>query len=219
MEPTDKRGPESGLPDDGDAGGGEESCRIGVVPVEAEGGINSPADLDRLDWLALGGLVVLLLSAAMLVVMQPGEEGRKAGKGALSRQAVLIVNPELDRKMAVASALLNGGDPGKAAALLDTLISEFPYEGGPHMLKGDLFLRKQQPVEAMLEYRQGVDLNPDYLDKKMKEVFQGKKIKGTLEEARLVISAGLAENKDDQDLREHRKVLYYMLRKVAGSCG
>lgn len=198
---------------------GEESCRISFTEAKPAGGLSSFGDLDRLDRLALAVLVLLLVTALGLILFQPGQSGPAVKKGGGDRQRVVIISPELDKKMAAATALLNGGDPAKAGALLDALIAEFPYEGGPHMLKGDLFLRKQQPVEALLEYRQGVDLNPDYLDKKMVEVFQGKKVKSTLEEARRAIDSGLARTPGDATLREQRKVLYYMLRKVAGSCG
>ena len=63
-----------------------------------------------------------------------------------------------------------------------------------------------------------VDLNPDYLDKKAPD-FQGKKIKNTVNEARHLIEVELNKNSADKDLRSYRKTVYYMLRKIAGSCG
>lgn len=198
---------------------GEESCRISFAADRQEGGINSLADLDRLDRLAFAILLILIVSALGLILFQPGGAEQKVKKGGNGRQSVMAASPELASKTTAAVALLNGGDPAKAGELLDGLIAEFPYEGGPHMLKGDFFLRQQQPIAAMLEFRQGVDLNPDYLDKKMTDVFQGKKVKRTLEEARRAIDAGLAANPGDPAMRQHREILYYMLRKVAGSCG
>jgi len=196
-----------------------ESCRISIATPEPVGGVSSLADFDRLDRLALAVLVVLLVAALGLIVFQPGEVGRVKGEKVAGRQNVAVASPEFASKMTTAVNLLNGGDPARTGQLLDELIVSFPYEGGPHMLKGDLLLRQQQAIAAMLEYRQGVDLNPDYLDKKMTEVFQGKKVKSTLEEARLAIAAGLARTPGDATLKQNREVLYYMLRKVAGSCG
>lgn len=196
-----------------------ESCRIALATPETTGGVVALADLDRLDRLALGVLLVLLVAALGLILFQPGEDGQPVRRTVAVGLNVAAANPEFATKMATAANLLNGGDPTRAGQLLDALIVEFPYEGGPHMLKGDLLLRDQQAIGAMLEYRQGVDLNPDYLDKKIPEVFQGKKVKNTLEEARLAIDAGLLRNPGDASLRQQREVLYYMLRKVAGSCG
>lgn len=197
----------------------EGSCRISAADENQVGGIPDFADLDRLDRLALISLLLLVVAAVGIAFFSPEEPGMTVKKGGGIRQQVLVVSPELDNKLAVAANLLNGGDPGRAGELLDALIAEFPYEGGPHMLKGDLLLRRQQPVAAMLEYRQGVDLNPDYLDKKQAAFFQGKKIKSNLEEARREIEAGLARSPGDPALRRQREVYYYMLRKLAGSCG
>lgn len=198
---------------------GDDSCRIICPGEEPEGGIHLIADLDRLDWLALASLLLLVAAAVGIAFFSPEEPGMSGKMGGGARQKALVVSPELDNKLAVAANLLNGGDPGRAGELLDALIAEFPYEGGPHMLKGDLLLRRQQPVAAMLEYRLGVDLNPDYLDKKLTAFFQGKKVKSTLDEARREIEAGLARTPGDPTLRQQREVYYYMLRKLAGSCG
>ncbi|NTV13371.1 MAG: hypothetical protein HGA96_05500 [Desulfobulbaceae bacterium] len=196
-----------------------ESCRITGGAPEPEGGVASFADLDRLDRLALALLLLLLVASLFLVVRQSGGPDPLARPGVASLQSGAVASPDFANKMATAVALLNGGDLARTGQMLDALIVEFPYEGGPHMLKGDLFLRDQQAIAAMLEYRQGVDLNPDYLDKKMPELFQGKKVKRVLEEARVAITAGLARTPGDPALRQQREVLYYMLRKVAGSCG
>lgn len=196
-----------------------ESCRISFPVQESESGLNSLSDLDRLDRLSLAVLLVLLLAAVGLMVFHPGDTVLPARRLASNHQAAVLASPEFSKKMARAASILNGGDPALAGKLIDLMIADYPYEGGPHMLKGDLLLRGQQPIGAMLEYRLGVDLNPDYLDKKMPDVFQGKKVKNTLEEARKAIDDGLRRKPADPALRQQREVLYYMLRKVAGSCG
>ena len=99
-----------------------------------------------------------------------------------------------------------------------SLASEYPYNWAPYMVIGDVRLRKQDPVAAMDAFRMGIDLNPDYLDRKTK-VFQGKKIKATVLEARGLIEQGLKANPGNSELREKRKTVYYMLRRIAGSCG
>ena len=66
----------------------------------------------------------------------------------------------------------------------------FPYEGELYMLKGDILVRRQQPVAAMYAYKEAIGLNPDFLDKKTRQ-FQGRKIKNTVEEALTAIESGL----------------------------
>ncbi len=196
----------------------QESCRIQLDNQSDEDGF-SLKTLDRLDRLAFLAVAVMVVAASILIVSYSGSDNRTAGVTGVSRQAVIIVSPEFDKKLKVAKTLLNGGNPTKARELIESLIKDYPYDGRPYMLLGDLYVHDQQPILAMLEYRKGVDLNPDFLDKKAKKLFRGKQIKNILDEARQVILAGLEESPGDPQLKQQLEILYYMLRRVAGSCG
>ncbi|MDD5757864.1 MAG: hypothetical protein PHI06_02150 [Desulfobulbaceae bacterium] len=168
--------------------------------------------LDKFSALAITGLVLWCL---FLLITQPEkqEEQRET-----KRLAVQLIDPALDKKIDLAKSLLASNTLEKAEQLLTELIKAYPFEAMPYLLRGDLSLYRQDPVGAMREYRKAVDLNPDFLDKKS-PLFQGKKIKKTVEEARLVIETGLTANNADAALLVARKEYYYMLRKIAGSCG
>ena len=86
------------------------------------------------------------------------------------------------------------------------------------MLMGDIYIRRQELIKAVLEYKEAVDLNPDYLDKKT-PLFQGKKLKGAVKEALDEIEKKIKANNDDEAMRQNRKVIYYLQRRIAGSCG
>ncbi len=167
--------------------------------------------LDKISALAITGLVLWAL--ALVMVQFAAQEERLE-----VQPAVVRVDPELDKKIALAKTLLAGNSIEQADKLLAELIAVYPFEAMPYLLNGDVHLYRQDPVGAMLEYRKAVDLNPDFLDKKS-ELFQGKKVKKTVEEARAVIESGLAAKSGDETLLAARKVYYYMLRKIAGSCG
>ncbi len=148
---------------------------------------------------------------------------RPAGEPAAAAQVKAAVvrppaDPQIDKQIDLVKNLLMANNLEKAEVLLKELLGQFPYEGMLYFLQGDLYLYRQQPLQAMLEYKKAVELNPDLLDKKMK-IFQGKKIKKTVEEARLAVEAALAANPGDRAMRENRTVVYYMLRLLAGSCG
>lgn len=172
--------------------------------------------MDKLDKLSLLAIVILVVSATFLVVVYANETLDQ--EQYVVRQQVRPYNPVLDKKVRVAKDLLANNNLLKAEELATSLISEYPYDGDPYMVLGDLQLRRQAPVAAMESYRNGIDLNPDYLDKKT-EVFQGKKIKATVLEAKNIIEADLKANPGNSDLRQKRKTVYYMLRRLAGSCG
>lgn len=174
--------------------------------------------MDKLDrWTTLA-ITVILLYSTFLLFMAEGQS--EAGNNDNRSQAVhqYIINPELDNKIQVARNMLIQDNLEKTELLVNSLINEFPYEGKLYMLKGDLQMRRQQPIAAMHEYKEAVSLNPDFLDKKT-ELFQGKKIKVTIEEAMAAIESGLQQNPKDIRLKDDRETVYYMKRKLAGSCG
>lgn len=174
--------------------------------------------MDKLDRWTTFAVTVTLLYAAFLLFMVPRQS--EPGQGGNRRQTVhqYIINPELDKKIQIAENLLIQDNLEKTEMLINSLIKEFPYEGKLFMLKGDLLMRRQQPVAAMYQYKEAIGLNPDFLDKKTK-LFQGKKIKVTVEEAMAAIESGLRQQPGNNQLKDDRETVYYMKRKLAGSCG
>jgi len=174
--------------------------------------------MDTLDKTTILVVAVLIIVTAVLVLKRAPEERSALRSDAPHARTIKRVDRELDNRIRKAKDLLAAGNLQTTELLIKDLLAEFPYEGTPYMVLGDLLMRKQAPVEAMLEYRKGLDLNPDFLDKKT-PVFQGKKIKVVLKEAGELIFNGLKRDPNDVILKLHRKTFYYMQRRVAGSCG
>ena len=176
--------------------------------------------MDKLDRLSACAVVVLLIWTVILVVQEAGKpapEGQ-GGSGA-GRSAVVprYLDPAFDAKMTLVKKLIAAGNVDNAANLLDEVISAYPYEALPYMLKGDVALRRQEVIAAVAEYRKAVDLNPDFLDKKSRD-FQGKKIKKTVEEASSILENAGKKEGSTESLEKNKQLIYYMLRKIAGSC-
>lgn len=175
--------------------------------------------MDSLDrWAATAVTALLVSTLALLVTADENDAPPASAEKRLPLQQQMLFNPELDNKIQLARRLLAHNNLEQTEIIADSLIGEFPFAGEPYMLKGDVLMRRQQPVAAMYEYKNAVELNPDFLDKKA-EVFQGKKIRLTVEEALMVIRSGLQQTPGDPQLRDARKAGYYMKRKIAGSCG
>jgi hypothetical protein len=172
--------------------------------------------MDKLDKISILAIVLLVASSTFLVMVYAKETQYE--KQFTVMQQVRPFNPEMESKVKVAKGLLENNNLQKADELITSLITEYPYDGAPYMVKGDLYLRQQDPMSAMLAYKNGIDFNPDFLDKKTK-VFQGKKVKATVLEAKALIEDGLKVNPGDGELKKQRKTVYYMLRRIAGSCG
>ena len=173
--------------------------------------------MDNLDKYSAISIVLLIILSTTLIFYQVSS-GEADNRNIMAARQYAPPNPELEKKVQIASTLMENSNLDKAGVLIEELISQFPYDGSPYMMLGDLRIRQQAPIKAMLAYREAVDLNPDYLDKKAPD-FQGKKIKNTVNEARHLIKVELNKNSADKDLRSYRKTVYYMLRKIAGSCG
>ena len=130
----------------------------------------------------------------------------------------IALNPEARSQAEAARKLLAADNLKAAEKFIDTLIEKHPVYSEGFMLRGDLYLRKNDAIKSMQAYRQAISLNSDYLDKKT-SVYQGKKIKNMVTEAQEKIKTALAANPDDSEMKKARKDVYYMLRRLAGSCG
>ena len=173
--------------------------------------------MDKLDKISFVVLVVLLVWIAALVVRQieaPQLERQKPG-GRI--ESGIYSNPEFDKKTDTARKLLAAGNLELAEQLVKALSADFPYEGTPRVLLADLYIRKQNPVAAMLEHKRGIELNPDFLDKKT-ALFQGKVIKRNLDDALIAIEEALQRNPADLVMLENKKTYNYLKRRIAGSC-
>lgn len=176
--------------------------------------------MDRLDRFSIWAIVILLISSSALVSYHMGEAipGKEGPQRAPVAGSTGINDAELGNKVKVIRNLIEANNLVKAEALARELIMQYPYEGEPRMLTGDILLRKQETVKAMFEYKEAIELNPDYLDKKT-PFFQGKKLKAVVREALEEIEKKIKLKPDDESIKRDRKIIYYLQRRIAGSCG
>ncbi|MBI5099944.1 MAG: hypothetical protein HZB30_11975 [Nitrospirae bacterium] len=174
--------------------------------------------MDRLDKISGLAIVLLIITAVVLISSHMGEAGPDSivheRKALAERPAV---NGEMAEELKLIRTLIEANTLDRAEALTRELMQKYPHEGEPHMMMGDISMRRQEPLKAMPEYRQAVDLNPDYLDKKT-TLFQGKKLKVAVKEALTEIEKAIRLNPDDASMNSGRKNVYYLQRKIAGSC-
>lgn len=173
--------------------------------------------MDRLDRISIWTIVVLLIVSSVLVSMHIGEAGPEK-----KQLRVQVFNPviqnEITNRATVVKNLMESANLDKAEMLVQEVIKKYPFEGEPRMLLGDIYLRRQKLVDAVYAYKDGVDLNPDYLDKKT-PLFQGKKLKFIVAEALSEVNRELEQNPDNRKMKNDRKMIYYLQRRIAGSCG
>ncbi|HEY3360111.1 MAG TPA: tetratricopeptide repeat protein [Polyangia bacterium] len=157
--------------------------------------------MDRLDAAAAAAVVVLLGAAGVVTARREPPPAAPAAAGRAPAPADLA--PEVARLR----ALLEAGSLTQAQAQALALAQRYPHEGEPHMLLGDIHLRRQDLAAALRAYREAVDRNPDYLDRKT-PLFQGRKLKHVVDEAQ----------REAVTARAHQKLIHYLLRRLAGGC-
>ena len=170
-------------------------------------------NLDKISVLVIAVLTAILVTIGMDYKSEAGSNSTEQKTRGMIRVSE-IPSEEIERL----KVLVTNNNIKKAEITVAALLEKYPYDGEPHMVMGDIMMRRQDPVAAMYSYREAVDLDPDYVDKKT-PVFQGRKIKNTIDEAKVVINSGLTDSPDDEDMKKAKKTMYYLLRKLAGSCG
>ncbi|MBI5739248.1 MAG: hypothetical protein HZA16_00890 [Nitrospirae bacterium] len=174
--------------------------------------------MDKLDKLSI--VFILIFIAALAVVSAEYRSGpEKNIKRSSTRPGNTTAAGGLaEEETRTLKRLIEANNIQKAEALIKELTGKYPYDGELHMLMGDVMMRRQDAVGAVYEYREAVDLNPDYLDKKT-SLFQGRKIKIAVEEAKLKINETLSNRPDDPYMKTAKKNTRYLIKKLAASCG
>ncbi|MDA8098707.1 MAG: tetratricopeptide repeat protein [Nitrospiraceae bacterium] len=173
--------------------------------------------MDRFDRIAIATVFALAIGTAVLMLGRREEPGRTAPQRGMAAEPA-PASAELDANLKILRNLLDAGNLAEAEPLAQDLARRYPFQAEAQMLLGDLFMRKQDPVQAMHAYKKAIEYNPDYLDKKTPQ-FQGKKLKVAVGEALAEIESRLKKNPEDETLKAEKKTVYYLYRKIAGSCG
>lgn len=174
--------------------------------------------MDRLDRVSIWAIVILIISTFALISGHMGEA--KPDRNLQQRIVATdysLLNDEIDNKVKLIKNLMEADNLGQAEAMTKELLQKYPYEGQLHMAMGDILMRKQDPINAIFAYKEAVALNPDFLDKKT-PLFQGKKLKSAVAEALGEIDKKIKLNPSDESMKSNRKTIYYLQRKIAGSC-
>jgi len=173
--------------------------------------------MDRLDRISIWAIVLLVIGSYALIANHLGEARPEKTPQRVHAAESPATGGEVDARVKLLRNLMESDSLEKAELLGKELLRQYPYDGRSYMAMGDILMRKQDPIKAALSYKEAVDLNPDYLDKKT-ALFQGKKLKSAVSEALSEIDRRLGSRSGEESLRKDRKTIYYLQRRIAGSC-
>jgi|GEM_PF-5688551 len=104
-----------------------------------------------------------------------------------------------------------------AGKILRDALASGSSDAQAYALLADIASRRMKTGEAVGYYRDAVNMNPDYVDKRS-PLFIGKKINVAANEAIREFKARVAKNGGDAEARDGLKTAYYLKRMIAGSC-
>ena len=178
--------------------------------------------MDGLDLAASAAIAGLLIAAVVIFVFFPGRAVNKAAIADPYGRATMLqaMPPAVEAQAKRIKGMLAAGDnPGEVAPLIKAALAKYPYGGEFYMLLGDVHMREEDPVGAVLEYRKAVELDPDFADKTSR-AYQGGKIRVAIKGAKRIVAEALAHDPGKQDARmkKARSDIYYLKGRLAGSC-
>jgi hypothetical protein len=174
--------------------------------------------MDTLDKISIVAIIIFVASLTVLGMDYNSEAENELQLKDKTPRSSSGISEIPSEQITFLKTLIANNNINKAETVAGDMLKKFPYDGVSHMMMGDIMIRKQDPVAAMLAFREAVDLDPDYVDKKTGS-FQGRKIKNTIEEAKVIITEKLLSSPGGKDMKKAKKTMYYLLRKLAGSCG
>ena len=167
--------------------------------------------MDRLDSVSIGFLILLVLCLA--VVLSDGDRNSTLVAGGLSINIPPAVIDEMENLADEINDAIARGALERAQLLITRALRDFPQDGRFYMLQGDVFLRRQDTLNAIRWYARAVRIDPDFVDRNT-PVFQGRKIRVVLDEVLKEMEKGMIHPPEDV-----KREIYYLTRKLAGSCG
>ncbi|MBI5142632.1 MAG: hypothetical protein HZA20_10680 [Nitrospirae bacterium] len=155
--------------------------------------------------------MTVAVMAVMIAVREPEAKTPVARSETARAYAQTGIDSDAARK------LIDAGMLDNAEMMLRNALTSGFSDPQAYALLADIASRRIDLGGAVRYYRDAVNMNPDYVDKRS-GVFIGKKINVAANEAIREFKARVAVNGDDAEAREGLKVAYYLKRMIAGSC-
>lgn len=171
--------------------------------------------MDRLDAWGVGVVAVLLGSAAALNATQPPDAHSTTPRG------VAVLTPAAGQGPAAltrARHLMEADSVTEAERLVDGHLQAHPDDAAAHVLRAELWMRRQDPLAAVLEYRRAVLLEPDYLDRRT-PLYQGGRMKTAMQEGTDEVARRQAAGTQPEQLKVYRQAIHSLHKRLEGSCG
>jgi tetratricopeptide (TPR) repeat protein len=176
--------------------------------------------MDRLDKMSVAAVAVFtLIIVGMLanngITKTQAHNPEPAAKG---QQASYALQMEMDKKIyQEVISYKNKGLHAEAMAELEDVIDKYPERPRSYVYLAQLYLEQGKLGDAIHNYRQAVEMEPDFVDERT-PLFIGDKIKGLVTEGREKFAREKALKPEDKGVKLALKDIYYLQSRLAGGC-
>jgi len=173
--------------------------------------------LDKLSIAAIAGIAVITIG--MLANQELMQRGRdNPGEEAKAKESSYALQmEENERLFKGARTLEEQGLYKEAVAQVEDIMKSYPEKSVPYVYLGRLHFKEGKLGESIINYRQAVEMEPDYVDERTPR-FIGDEIKGIVEEGREKFGREKELKPEDKEVREALKDIYYLQSRLAGGC-
>jgi tetratricopeptide (TPR) repeat protein len=176
--------------------------------------------MDWLDKISIAAVAGLVLITGGLLVSQERIERRidnpgGANDGSRTSYASQI---EMDKKIyASVTVYQEKGLHDEAIAELDRIAKSNPKNSLSYVYLAESYLAQGRLVDTIRNYRQAVEMEPDYVDPRT-PLFKGDELKELVTEGIPKLEREKKLKPKDEEVKQALKDVYYLQRRLAGGC-
>ncbi|MDY6952755.1 MAG: hypothetical protein SWE60_14685 [Thermodesulfobacteriota bacterium] len=173
--------------------------------------------LDKLSIAAIAGIAVITIGMlAQQELMRGGRDN--PGEEAKAKESAYALQMEEDERLfKEARTAEEKGLYQEAMAQIEDIMKNYPEKSLSYVYLGRLHFKQGKLGESIVNYRQAVEMEPDYVDERTPR-FIGDEIKQIVEEGREKFGREKELKPKDKEVRGALKDIYYLQSRLAGGC-
>lgn len=176
--------------------------------------------MDWLDRLSIAAIVVITVITIGMVANREIMKRQQVNSGVEAEQekSSYALQMEMDKKLyqEVISCKEQGLYP-EAMAKLKEIMKKYPEKSLSYVYMAQLYLEQGNMGDSIHNYRQAVEMEPDYVDDRT-PLFIGDKIKKLVTEGRKKFGREKTLRPKDKEVRKTIDDIYYLQSRLAGGC-
>ena len=176
--------------------------------------------MDRLDKLSIAAIVGISLIIISMLVNREIMKRRQDNSDVEVKEEESSYALQMDIDKEIFQEVIADKEQGlyvQAMAKLKEIITKYPENSLSYVYMAQLYLKQGELGDTIHNYRQAVEMEPDYVDERTPR-FIGDEIKELVTEGREKFGREKELRPNDKEVRKALKDIYYLQGRLAGGC-